>query len=143
MLTPGSTLNLAAPCLPPGISEEFFFWPIVAFRQVTLRTDDGEEVDAVWVVYKREERAIAVVWAAERLVAVDPSPETDDPDWIDSAFVITDEDGRVERDMYLFQVKTPGESKYPYDYYKQLATIPAAEAFRPLSESACPLVKKG
>ncbi len=53
------------------------------------------------------------------------------------------EDGRVERDMYLFQVKTPGESKYPYDYYKQLATIPAAEAFRPLSESACPLVKKG
>jgi len=97
MLMPGSTLNLAAPCLPHGISEEFFFWPIVAFRQVTLRTDDGEEVDAVWVVYKREERAIAVVWAAERLVAVDPSPETDDPDWIDSAFVITDEDGFVLR----------------------------------------------
>ena len=53
------------------------------------------------------------------------------------------EDGRVERDMYLFQVKTPGESKYQYDYYKQLATIPAAEAFRPLGESACPLIKKG
>jgi branched-chain amino acid transport system substrate-binding protein len=53
------------------------------------------------------------------------------------------EDGRVMRDMYLFQVKTPGESKYPYDYYKQLATIPAEEAYRPLSESACPLVKKG
>ena len=97
MLTPGSTLNLAAPCLPSGISEEFFFWPIVAFRQVTLRTEDGEEVDAVWVVYKREEHAIAVVWAGERLVAVDPSPETDDPDWIDSAFVITDEDGFVLR----------------------------------------------
>jgi len=70
---------------------------IVAFRQVSLRTDDGEEVDAVWVGYKREERAIAAVWAAERLVAVDPSPETDDPDWIDSAFVITDEDGFVLR----------------------------------------------
>jgi branched-chain amino acid transport system substrate-binding protein len=53
------------------------------------------------------------------------------------------EDGRVERDMYLFQVKAPGESKYQYDYYKQLATIPAAEAFRPLGESACPLIKKG
>src|SRR5882724_3917680 len=53
------------------------------------------------------------------------------------------EDGRVVRDMYLFQVKAPKESKYPYDYYKQLATIPAAEAFRPLGESACPLVKKG
>jgi branched-chain amino acid transport system substrate-binding protein len=53
------------------------------------------------------------------------------------------EDGRVLRDMYLFQVKKPEESKYPFDYYKLLATIPAAEAFRPLSESECPLVKKG
>src|SRR4029077_5740911 len=48
------------------------------------------------------------------------------------------EDGRVMRDMYLFQVKAPGESKYQYDYYKQLATIPAEQAYRPLSESACP-----
>jgi branched-chain amino acid transport system substrate-binding protein len=53
------------------------------------------------------------------------------------------EDGRVMRDMYLFQVKAPGDSKVQYDYYKQLATIPAEEAYRPLSESACPLVKKG
>ncbi|HZS82513.1 MAG TPA: ABC transporter substrate-binding protein [Stellaceae bacterium] len=53
------------------------------------------------------------------------------------------EDGRVMRDMYLFQVKSPAESKYPYDYYKQLAVIPADQAFRPLSESECPLVKKG
>jgi branched-chain amino acid transport system substrate-binding protein len=53
------------------------------------------------------------------------------------------EDGRVMRDVYLFQVKTPAESKYPFDYFKQLATIPADQAFRPLSESECPLVKKG
>ena len=53
------------------------------------------------------------------------------------------EDGRVMRDMYLFQVKTPAESKYKFDYYKLLATIPADQAFRPLSESECPLVKKG
>jgi branched-chain amino acid transport system substrate-binding protein len=53
------------------------------------------------------------------------------------------EDGRVMRDMYLFQVKTPAESKYQYDDYKLLATIPADQAFRPLSESECPLVKKG
>ncbi len=53
------------------------------------------------------------------------------------------EDGRVMRDVYLFQVKTPAESKYQYDYFKQLAVIPADQAFRPLSESACPLVKKG
>ncbi|MBV9523627.1 MAG: ABC transporter substrate-binding protein [Alphaproteobacteria bacterium] len=53
------------------------------------------------------------------------------------------EDGRVMRDMFLFQVKAPGESKYQYDDYKQLAVIPAEQAFRPLSESECPLVKKG
>jgi branched-chain amino acid transport system substrate-binding protein len=53
------------------------------------------------------------------------------------------EDGRVVRDMYLFEVKAPSESKYPFDYYKQLAVVPAEQAFRPLSESECPLVKKG
>jgi branched-chain amino acid transport system substrate-binding protein len=53
------------------------------------------------------------------------------------------EDGRVMRDMYLFEVKKPAESKSQFDYFKQLATIPADEAFRPLSESECPLVKKG
>jgi branched-chain amino acid transport system substrate-binding protein len=52
-------------------------------------------------------------------------------------------DGRVMRDMYLFEVKKPSESKYQFDYYKQLATIPRDQAFRPLSESECPLVKKG
>ena len=52
------------------------------------------------------------------------------------------EDGRVMRNLYLFQVKTPGESKYKYDYCKLLDTIPAEKAFRPLSEGNCPLVKK-
>ncbi|GGF70094.1 ABC transporter permease [Azorhizobium oxalatiphilum] len=52
------------------------------------------------------------------------------------------EDGRMIRDLYLFQVKSPEESKYPWDYYKQLATIPGDEAFTPLSESRCPLVAK-
>jgi branched-chain amino acid transport system substrate-binding protein len=52
------------------------------------------------------------------------------------------EDGRVIHPVYLFEVKTPAESKYPWDYYKLIATIPAEEAFRPLSQSACPLVKK-
>jgi branched-chain amino acid transport system substrate-binding protein len=50
-------------------------------------------------------------------------------------------DGRKIHDMYLFEVKKPQESKYPWDYYKVRATIPAAEAFRPLSEGGCPLVK--
>jgi branched-chain amino acid transport system substrate-binding protein len=50
-------------------------------------------------------------------------------------------DGRVTHDMYLFEVKKPAESKGEWDYYKLLATIPANEAFRPLSEGGCPLVK--
>ena len=53
------------------------------------------------------------------------------------------EDGRVMRNYYLMQVKTPAESKYQFDYYKVLATIPPEEAARPLAESACPLVKHG
>jgi len=51
-------------------------------------------------------------------------------------------DGRKIHPAYLFEVKKPSESKGPYDYYKLVATIPANEAFRPLSESECPLVKK-
>jgi branched-chain amino acid transport system substrate-binding protein len=51
-------------------------------------------------------------------------------------------DGRKIHPMYLFEVKTPEESKAPWDYYKQLATIPAEEAWRPLDQSECPLVKK-
>ncbi|MFC2250160.1 ABC transporter substrate-binding protein [Labrys portucalensis] len=50
-------------------------------------------------------------------------------------------DGRVTHDMYLFQVKKPDESKGPWDYYKLLATIPAAEAFQPMAEAGCPLAK--
>jgi branched-chain amino acid transport system substrate-binding protein len=51
-------------------------------------------------------------------------------------------DGRKIHPAYLFEVKKPSESKYPWDYYKLLATIPAEEAFRPLAQSECPLVKK-
>jgi branched-chain amino acid transport system substrate-binding protein len=52
------------------------------------------------------------------------------------------EDGKLARDMYLFQVKTPEESKGPWDYYKLIRQIPADEVTRPISESACPLVHK-
>ncbi|MFG1317489.1 ABC transporter substrate-binding protein [Xanthobacter autotrophicus] len=52
------------------------------------------------------------------------------------------EDGRKIHNMYLFEVKKPSESKARWDYYKLRATIPAEEAFRPLAESECPLVKK-
>jgi branched-chain amino acid transport system substrate-binding protein len=51
-------------------------------------------------------------------------------------------DGRKIHPMYLFEVKKPAESKGPWDYYKVRATVPAEEAFRPLAEGECPLVKK-
>jgi branched-chain amino acid transport system substrate-binding protein len=51
------------------------------------------------------------------------------------------EDGRKIHPMYLFEVKSPAESKGPWDYYKVRATIPADEAFRPLADGGCPLVK--
>ncbi|MDR3530823.1 MAG: ABC transporter substrate-binding protein [Rhodopila sp.] len=49
-------------------------------------------------------------------------------------------DGLMVHDMYLFQVKSPAESKAPWDYYKLVATIPGDEAFQSLAESRCPLV---
>jgi branched-chain amino acid transport system substrate-binding protein len=51
-------------------------------------------------------------------------------------------DGRKIHPAYLFEVKKPEESKGPWDYYKLVGTTPADQAFRPLAESACPLVKK-
>jgi branched-chain amino acid transport system substrate-binding protein len=51
-------------------------------------------------------------------------------------------DGRKIHPMYLFEVKKPAESKGRWDYYKVRATIPAEEAFRPIGEGECPLVKK-
>ena len=52
------------------------------------------------------------------------------------------EDGRVIRDMYLMQAKTPEESKSEWDLVKMVATVPGSEAFRPLNEGGCPLVGK-
>lgn len=52
------------------------------------------------------------------------------------------EDGRMVHDMYLFEVKKPGESKEKWDLYNLLSTIPGDQAFQPLSQSRCPLVKK-
>jgi branched-chain amino acid transport system substrate-binding protein len=45
-------------------------------------------------------------------------------------------------EVYLYEVKKPAESRGAWDYYKLVATIPADQAFQPLSESKCPLVKK-
>jgi branched-chain amino acid transport system substrate-binding protein len=52
------------------------------------------------------------------------------------------EDGTLVRDMYLFEVKKPSESKGPWDYYKQIAVIAGDEAFKRSGPSQCPLVKE-
>jgi branched-chain amino acid transport system substrate-binding protein len=51
------------------------------------------------------------------------------------------EDGRVIRDMYLFQVKSPAESKGKDDIYKLIATVPGDQAYRPLKDGHCPYIK--
>ena len=51
------------------------------------------------------------------------------------------QDGRVIHPIYLFEVKKPEVSKGPWDYYKLVDTVPAADAFRPLADGGCPLVK--
>ena len=50
-------------------------------------------------------------------------------------------DGRAVHAMYLFQVKTPAQSKGPWDFYNLVSTIPPEQAFRPMNEGGCPLVK--
>ena len=87
----------------------------------TLETMGGDSHDGAKVVAKMKELP------------------TDDPLFGKGTIRI---DGRKLLPAYLFEVKKPEESKYPWDYYKLIATIPAEEAARPLSESECPLVKK-
>jgi branched-chain amino acid transport system substrate-binding protein len=52
------------------------------------------------------------------------------------------EDGLHVHDVYLFQVKKPGDSKSAWDYYRTVQTVPGDQAFAPLAQSRCPLVKK-
>jgi branched-chain amino acid transport system substrate-binding protein len=52
------------------------------------------------------------------------------------------QDGRMIHDMYLMQVKSPAESKEPWDYFKLVQTIPGEQAYLPLAQSRCSLVKK-
>jgi len=76
---------------------------------------------------------------AEKVVAKMKEGPVDDP-LFGKGYVRAD--GRKIHDMYLFEVKKPGESQGPYDYYKLIRTIPGDEAFRPMEKGECPLVKK-
>lgn len=82
------------PCLPAEISGQFFFWPVVGFQSIKLVTEDGDPAPASWVLYRRGKTAVAVIWVNADVVAVDPSPETDTPEWIDHSLV-TPVDGQL------------------------------------------------
>ncbi len=86
-------------------------------------------------------RAIAVVKSGDgaKVVAQMKSMPTHDGLFTDGKIR---PDGRKIHDVYLFQVKTPVESKGAWDNYKLIATIPGDKAFRPLEEGNCPLLKK-
>lgn len=85
-------------------------------------------------------KAVHAVGTTDGLAVVEKMKElpTDDPLFGHGSVRV---DGRTIHDMYLFQVKSPSESKGPWDYYKLIATTPAAEAFRPLADGHCSLVK--
>jgi branched-chain amino acid transport system substrate-binding protein len=75
---------------------------------------------------------------ADKVMAKMKEMKTDDP-LFGKGYIRAD--GRKIHDMYLFEVKAPAESKYPYDYYKLVRTIPADEAWRPMDKGGCPLVQ--
>jgi branched-chain amino acid transport system substrate-binding protein len=75
---------------------------------------------------------------AEKVMAKMKEMPTDDPLFGKGSIR---KDGRKLHTMYLFEVKKPSESKGPWDYYKLVREIPAEQAFRPMEQGGCPLVK--
>lgn len=87
----GVTLVASVPCLPPGVTGNFFGWPVVAFQPIVIRQEEGEDVEARIVRYQLGHDAVTVVWVGADLIAVDPSPDSAEPDWVDGSLVIDDE----------------------------------------------------
>ena len=87
--------------------------------------------------YLKAAEALKDVHDGAKVVAKMKATPTDDPLFGQGSVRA---DGRTLHNMYLFQVKTPAESKGEWDFYKTLATVPGPEAFRPLNEGGCPLV---
>jgi hypothetical protein len=100
---PISTSAFGVPCLPPGIPPGFFAWPVVGFRPLVLQSDRGESVPVFWVLYRRGDTGVAAVWTETDLLTIDPSPDTDDPEWVDGAIVDDEGDALV----ILTDPKTP------------------------------------
>jgi hypothetical protein len=77
----------AAPCLPPGVTEAFFSWPVRAFRPILIQRADDTVVRAAWVLYSKGEAEVAALWGGEELIAVDPNPRSTQPVWFDQGLV--------------------------------------------------------
>ena len=88
--------------------------------------------------YLKAVEALGSDQPGDAVVAKMKELETDDPLFGKG---LIRQDGRKMHDMYLFEVKAPSESEGPWDYYKLIRTIPGDEAFRPMEEGECPLVK--
>jgi branched-chain amino acid transport system substrate-binding protein len=102
-----------------------------------MPTEDHAGVYAATLHYLRSVRDHQTIDGDKAVAAMKATPVSD------KLFGTTEIriDGRAIHPMYLFQVKTPGESKAPYDLYKLVQTTPADKAFRPLADGGCPLVK--
>jgi branched-chain amino acid transport system substrate-binding protein len=131
------------------IFTETFYWDMNdntrAFAKRMAAANNGKYPTMVQAgVYSAITHYLKAVQAAKtddgaKVVAKMKELPTDDP--LFGKGVIR-ADGRKLHPMYLFEVKRPAESKYPWDYYKLVRTIPAEEAFRPMDQGGCPLVAK-
>jgi branched-chain amino acid transport system substrate-binding protein len=127
---------------------EAFYWDLndatrawskrfAAVRDGRMPTEDQAGVYSATLAYLRAVRDARTI-AGDAVVATMRRAPFQDP--LFGAVTIR-ADGRAVHDMYRFRVKTPAESHGRYDDYVLVATIPAGEAFRPLGEGGCALVK--
>jgi branched-chain amino acid transport system substrate-binding protein len=102
-----------------------------------MPTQDQAGVYSTTLAYLRAVRDAQTIVGAEVVEAMRKAPIQDKL----FGTVTIRPDGRAVHDMYLFQVKTPAESKGPWDLYTLQQTIPGGAVFRPLSVGGCPLIK--
>lgn len=76
-------LATGAPCLPPGVASDFFMWPVRSFRAIVIPRDDDTVTAGAWVLYGKGDSLVVAVWGGEELIAVDPSPASTAPIWVD------------------------------------------------------------
>ena len=102
-----------------------------------MPTEDQAGVYSATLAYLRAVRDAKTVEGAAVVEAMRRAPINDALFGV----VTIRPDGRAVHDMHRFKVKAPADSHGPYDYYRLLATIPAATAFRPLDQGGCPMLK--